>query len=74
MKTKAELDAIVAMVAPFNGPLVVPVVELVAEHRRLEVLLRSAVRVIQAYGEDERYTPNRVWDEMDALRNEGFDL
>jgi len=35
VKTKAELDAIVAMVAPFNGPLVVPVVELVADYRRL---------------------------------------
>lgn len=35
MKTKAELDEIVAMVAPFNGPLVVPVVSLVAEHRQL---------------------------------------
>jgi hypothetical protein len=38
----------------------------------LEALLKAAVKVIEAYGEDEGYTPSRVAEEYEALEKAGF--
>ena len=72
MKTKEELDAIVYAVIPFDGPLVIPIIELVGEHRRLQALLHAAVRSIQAYGENEGYMPNKVLGDIKVLEEAGF--
>lgn len=37
-----------------------------------DTVLRAAVRVLQAYGEDEGYTPSRVADEVKLLEQEGW--
>lgn len=39
---------------------------------KLETLLKAAAKEIEAYGEDEGYTPSRVVEEVKLLTREGW--